>query len=592
MKHIGKILRLSRRLYRQLLGLSVLVLIASMLGQVQPFLVKSIVDDIEAQITSGGGSMERIIVLMAVMVGLNLAGSILNSVNMRFGDYIKSRMRKFLTDAYYGKVFSLPQQYFDGELSGKIINQLIRGISSIQDFLGMMTNFVLPAMFTSVLTIGILFYYNWLIGALALAIFPVYILISHYSTKRWGAREVEKNKLSDVAVGRVQEVIANMRLVRGFGTQRLEWNFISKTMRKYYAIYDKQSTEYHIINFFREFGLELVLMLISLIAFYDAFSQKISIGEMVLILQLLTMLRRPLFAMSFILERIQSAEAGSKEYFEVMDLVSVEDWEEPIDAARKQIHPSIRFEGVGFIYKDTKSEVLKDLSFELPAGETVALVGHSGAGKTTIINLIGKYYEPTKGEIYLGDVPYSTLSHQVVRQHISLVFQESELFSSTIRENVAYGMPEAQDKDIKLALKKANAWDFVQKLEGGLDAEIGERGVKLSGGQKQRIQIARAIMHDTPILILDEATSNLDSKSERLVQEALDTLMQDKLVIVIAHRLSTIQNADRIMVIDGGKLVDMGSPATLAKKKGIYRELLRYQVEGNEKLLKKYDLSG
>jgi ATP-binding cassette subfamily B protein len=173
---------------------------------------------------------------------------------------------------------------------------------------------------------------------------------------------------------------------------------------------------------------------------------------------------------------------------------------------------------------------------------------------------------------------------------MALVFQDNELFSSTIRENVAYGKEGASDREIITALKKANAYEFVQKFKEGLDAKIGERGVKLSGGQKQRIQIARAILHDKPILILDEATSSLDSKSEKLVQDALEKLFKNRLVIIIAHRFSTIQNVDRIVVIDHGTITDSGTPRELAKKDGIYSELLRYQVEGNKKLLSEYDL--
>jgi len=177
-----------------------------------------------------------------------------------------------------------------------------------------------------------------------------------------------------------------------------------------------------------------------------------------------------------------------------------------------------------------------------------------------------------------------------VRSHIALVFQDTELFSSTVRENVAYGMASATDKQIITALKQANAYEFVQKFPDGINAKIGERGVRLSGGQKQRIQIARAILHDKPILILDEATSSLDSKSELLVQDALEALFKNRLVIIIAHRFSTIQNVDRVVVLNGGTIADIGSPQELARRKGVYSELLRYQVAGNRKLLKEYDL--
>lgn len=591
MKNIKKIITLSKTLYRQILGLSALVLVMSIIRQIQPFFIKFIVDNIEVQITSGKGNLQLLAVLMAGMLVVNLITNILNSIAMRIGDYLKSRLLKFLNEEFYRKVFTLPQKYFDSEISGKILNQLNRGIVSIQDFLGMMTNFVLPAIFQSIFTIAILMYYSLPTGIMAFAIFPAYILISHYSTKKWGEAEVKKNKLGDIGRGRIQEVISNIRLVRGFNSQKYEWEFVSNIMTKYNKIYDKQSTTYHIINFIRESGVEVVLILISLIVFNSTFNGDLSLGEMVLILQLLSLLRRPLFAMSFILERIQYAESGSKEFFEIMDLPSDE-----LDITAKskkttiQPQPRLKFDQVSFQYSQEDGDVLHDLNFTIKPGNTVALVGHSGAGKSTIINMILKFYQPSKGEIYLDDLPYSQMTHQQIRNHIALVFQDNELFSTTVRENVSYGIKNPKEKDIIQALKKANAYGFVMKFPKGLDAQIGERGVKLSGGQKQRIQIARAIMHDSPILILDEATSSLDSKSESLIQEALENLTRDKMVIIIAHRFSTIQSADQILVVDDGRLVDAGSPRDLGQKDGIYSELLKYQIDGNAKLLAKFDL--
>jgi ATP-binding cassette subfamily B protein len=212
------------------------------------------------------------------------------------------------------------------------------------------------------------------------------------------------------------------------------------------------------------------------------------------------------------------------------------------------------------------------------------------AGKSTIVNLIMKLYDATDGDVIMNGKSYKDLTHQFVRQQIALVFQENELFSSTIAENVAYGSLDASDEKIKDALKKANAWSFVSKLKDGIHSEIGERGVRLSGGQKQRIQIARAIMKDASILILDEATSSLDAKSEMEVQEALEELMKNRLTIIIAHRFSTIQNVKKIIVIENGTIADSGTPKELAGRKGLYSELLKYQVEGNKKLLAQYDI--
>jgi ATP-binding cassette subfamily B protein len=222
--------------------------------------------------------------------------------------------------------------------------------------------------------------------------------------------------------------------------------------------------------------------------------------------------------------------------------------------------------------------------------EKVALVGHSGVGKSTLVNLILKFYEPTSGALLLNGKSYGEFDHRFIRNNISLVFQENELFSTTIKENVSYGSPDATEKDVIKALKMANAWDFVNKFPKGIESQVGERGVRLSGGQKQRIQIARAILKDSPILILDEATSSLDSKSEMEVQKGLDNLMKNRLTIIIAHRFSTIQNVDKIVVVDEGRIVDMGSPQELATRPGVYKDLLQYQISGNKKLLASFEI--
>ncbi|MBI4136912.1 ABC transporter ATP-binding protein, partial [Candidatus Roizmanbacteria bacterium] len=461
-------------------------------------------------------------------------------------------------------------------------------IVSLQNFLGNLTNFLLPTLVQTVFIIGVLFYYNWIVAAFAFFIFPLYLWISQISTKRWGIHQNKRNTIEDETRGRIQEVIANIKLVRSFNMQEKEWQFVSKRLKKSVAIYDVQSKEYHLLNFLRNFGLEIGLIAIAWIVFRQTFLGVLTFGELVLMFQLFNQLRRPLFAMSFILEQIKQAETGSKEFFEILSLPSAESFTTTIRKPTVD-RAAVTFENVSFAYNEGEA-VLTNVSFSIKHGETIALVGHSGAGKTTVTNLILKFYDPTSGRILLNGNDYAKLSHQDIRSNVALVFQDSELFSTTVRENVSYGKLSASDDEIKRALKKANAYDFVMKFPKKLDTEIGERGIKLSGGQKQRVQIARAILHDAPILILDEATSSLDAKSEKEVQNALENLMKNRLVIIIAHRFSTIQNAGRIIVIDDGKIVDSGNPQALARKKGIYSELLQYQIEGNRKLLEKYEL--
>jgi len=588
MGNVFKIIKLSKPQHKWIIVACILITIQATLQQATPITLKYVVDELSLQISGGSGNYQRLIFLFILILVINLVGVFLNSINQRLGDHISSRLGRYLTEIYYRKIFTLPQRYFDTEISGKIVNQLNRGINSIREFVGTATNFIAPALLQAIFGIGILLYFDLGVGLLALIVFPIYIAISSYSTRRWGKIQEEKNVHEDASRGRIQEVIGNIKLVKTYNTQHPEWQFVSDKYETINKLYDRQSTQYHILNFIREFGLEIAFVTILFLIFRKTFFGELTLGEMVLIIQLLNQLRWPLYGMSYILEQIQRAEADSKAFFEVLEIKGKE-----IFNAKKLPplvkKPEVQLKDVSFAYEDG-SPVLSDINLKFDKRETVALVGHSGSGKTTLVNLILKLYDPTSGEINLSGKSFAKSDHSWIRAHTALVFQENELFSSTIRENVAYGVPDATDAEIKDALIKANAYEFVSKFKDGLDAQIGERGVKLSGGQKQRIQIARAILHNKPILILDEATSSLDSKSERLVQDALEALFKNRLVIIIAHRFSTIQDVDRIIVLDKGTIADIGRPGELARRKGVYSELLQYQIEGNKKLLSEYEL--
>lgn len=588
MKNIIKIIRISKPLHGLVGILAFLIVISSSLELATPILSKFIVDEIVAKIQNQGGNLERLIFLIILAFVLSTISVSITSITNRLGDHFAGKLRQFLTERFYDKVLTLPQSYFDSQISGKIINQLNRGIFTIYNFLNNASNFVVPMVLQSIFTIIVLAYFNIAIAFFTFILFPIYLTLSYYSTKKWGEKEKLKNKIEDTSRGRINEVISNIRLVKGFTNEKSEFGNVSNWLTKINKIYAKQSSTFHKFDFARNFSLVLILLAVNIVVFNNAFQGLLTIGEMVLIIQLFNQARRPLFAMSFILTQIQMAEVGSKEYLEILELKSTENYNEE---TKKEIvkEPNIKFKNVSFKYEESDI-ILNKIDFDIKKNETVALVGHSGAGKTTIINLIMKLYLPTSGEIFIKDKPYKKLTHQYVRNNIALVFQENELFSSTIRENVAYGKSGSTEKEVIDALKLANAYDFVAKLPKGIDSEIGERGVKLSGGQKQRIQIARAILKNAPILILDEATSSLDAKSEKDVQVALDNLMKNKLVIIIAHRFSTIQNVDKIIVIENGRVSNYGTPKELSKQKGVYSELLNYQIEGNKKLLEAYEI--
>lgn len=583
------------------------VVLAAVISQFAPLISKQIVDEIQTQLTNDNGDVNRLYMFIAVGFVATFVSTLLNSITQRLGDHFGGRIRKFLIERFYDHIFRLPQSYFDSEISGKIVNQLNRGINSVEEFMKTMSNFILPTFLQSFFTIGIMFYYSWQIGLFITLLFPIYTGLSFMSTAKWGKEEVKKNKIEDTNRGRIQEVIMNMKLVKGFMNQVNEFALVSSNQAEINKIYGRQSNTFHKFDFLRNLSLIVILLAVDLVAFYNTFQGNYSFGELVLLIQLVNQARYPLFGMSYILTQIQQTESGTKEFFEILDLPEVEQYDitttlsssgKGVDhkaalsntshTTNKHRDVNIEFKDVEFKY-DTSDNILKNITLQIENNEKVALVGHSGAGKTTIINLIMKFYEPTEGEIKIGGKSYKELTHNEVRNNISLVFQENELFSTTVKENISYGS-EATNEEVIEALKAANAWGFVSKFKDGINTEVGERGIRLSGGQKQRIQIARAILRNAPVVILDEATSNLDSKSEKEVQEALENLMKDRIVIIIAHRFSTIQNVDKIFVIDNGKIQDSGTPHELAKRDGIYKSLLEYQIEGDKKLLESFEI--
>jgi len=593
MKNIFKILKILKPMYGLMFVIIIVTVIGSIFEIVAPLLSGRILDEVIKQSSNELKSYNQLIILLAVSLGATVIFLIARSVGQRLGDHLAGKVRKFLTEKFYDKTLTLPQAYFDSEISGKIVNQLNRGILSVQDFTNTSTNFIIPVILQAIIVTVILAYYNLALALLMLIVFPIYLFLSSISTKRWGKKEEVKNKIEDVTRGRIQEVISNIKLVKGYTNEKYEYKTISNNLTKINDIYRKQSNEYHIFDFLREISLYIIIFFTTIIIFYNAFMGLISVGTVIILIQLVERARQPLFGMSYILTRIQSAESGSKEYFEILELKSTEDYknDENIELISS---PKIEFKNISFSYEKGE-DVIKNISFTINDKEMLALVGPSGTGKTTIVNLILKFYEPSIGKILFNGKDYKVLSHNYIRKNIALVFQENELFSSTIKENVAYGLKPLgkggiDEAKVIDALKKANAWDFVSHFKNRIDTEVGERGIKLSGGQKQRIQIARAIYKNSPILILDEATSSLDSKSENEVSEALETLFKNRMVIVIAHRFSTIQNANRVIVLNDKKVEAIGTPQELSTQKGIYSDLLQYQIEGNKKLLKQFEI--
>lgn len=562
-----------------------MAIVTALLSLASPFIIKTATDTIVAGLETGDVDVTFLVWLIVAMLGVSLVATAVDDIGGVLGDLLAIRMRRQLSSRYYEHLLSLPQRYFDTEITGKIINRLNRAISHVASFVQFFSNNLLSMLLMTLISLCIMFWYSWPVAVSMLLLIPIFLYVTAKTSVKWQKYEEKINKHFDIASGRFAEVVSQVRLVKSFNTERREYASFDTRFGKMIGLTKKQSIYWHSMNAIRGVALGVVYATVFGTLFYQTATGVLTIGEMVLLIALVQQISGPMQSMSFFIDYYQRAASNSKDYAEAMD----EQPEVVDESGKKKLDAGnavVEFRGVEFAYDD-KKQVLHSISFTIEAGKKLALVGESGGGKSTISNLLMQLYTPTSGEIRINNMNIAEATRESLRESIATVFQDAALFSGTVRENIAYGRPKASDEEIERAAKAANAWSFIQELPSGVDTEIGERGIKLSGGQKQRIAIARAVLKDAPILILDEATSSLDSRSEIVVQDALERLMKDRTVLIIAHRLSTIAHVDTIVTLKKGKVDEIGSPAQLAGTGGIYAQLLELQTATTEQAREK-----
>jgi ATP-binding cassette subfamily B protein len=562
------------------------------MSQLQPILTKGAVDQI-TKLTGGGHANVKLVAIFAVLIFITDIGqTLLSNIGGYYGDIMGVRLTATLSNRYYRHLLTLPQRYFDTELTGKIINQMSRGISQIGEFLQVLSNNFLQFVFSTILSLIIVFHYSWQVGLMLSLLYPIFIFMTTKTSSKWQDYQHKINKNLDIASGRFAESIGQVRVVKSFIQEARELKFFNRHMQITIDTTHPQSRFWHLQDVRRRLVLNVIFLAIYAYIFVETARGSYTLGEMILLIQYAALIRIPIFSISFIVDRFQRAIANTKDYFNAMD--EKPEFTDRTDALPLKVERGgIEFNKVTFAYES--EPVLKDLTFTIAPDSKVALVGESGEGKTTITSLLMRLYEAKSGTISIDGQDVTSVTQESLRGSIGVVFQDPALFSGTIKENISYANPKATEAQVIAAAKAANADEFIEKFDKGYQTEIGERGLKLSGGQKQRIAIARALLKDAPILILDEATSSLDSKSEAMVQEALERLMKGRTTIIIAHRLSTIQSVDQIITISQGSVDEIGSPSELAKSSGIYSQLLKLQnrpkTEATKKQLKEFEIA-
>ncbi|MDF2179982.1 lipid A export permease/ATP-binding protein MsbA [Aliiglaciecola sp. CAU 1673] len=482
----------------------------------------------------------------------------------------------------FNQFMHLPVSYHDRESAGRMISKVIYDTEQVTNAAG---KALLTLVREGALVLGLLavmFYYSWELSLIFILIGPVVALIVTVVSRRFRIVSRSIQQSMGTLTSTVEQVIKGHKVVLMFGGQKLEDARFAERNN-----YNRQQNMKLIVSrILSESSIQIIASIALAVVLYisslENMLDQLTAGIFTTVVLCMTMLLKPLKQLTTVNSEFQRGMAACASVFEVLDeLPEVDTGNKQLDRAKG----NIRFEHVTFAYPGKTREALKDISFEIPAGKTLALVGRSGSGKSTISSLLTRFYQVEKGEILLDGINLNDIRLKDLRRQFALVSQHVTLFNDSIANNIAYGMDgKASHEQIMEAARIAHVLEFVEQLPEGLDTEIGENGLMLSGGQRQRIAIARAILRDAPILILDEATSALDTESERLIQDALEQLQQNRTSLVVAHRLSTIENADHILVIDQGRIVEQGNHQSLLAQDGAYAQLHKLQFKDGQGL--------
>jgi subfamily B ATP-binding cassette protein MsbA len=475
----------------------------------------------------------------------------------------------------------LPISYFDSTQSGQLISRIMSDAEGIRNLVGTGLGQILGSLVTATISIGVLFYLNWQLTTATMIVLLIFGGALMYAFKVLRPVFRERSVINAEVTGRLGESLGGIRIVKAYTAEKREELIFTRGAHRLFRNIAKSVTGVSAIASFSSLVIGAVAVVMMVIGGSAVQAGTMTLGDFLMYISFTFLLAMPVFELTSIGTQITEALAGLDRIREIMAMMT-ETEEDAAKEALPEIKGTIDFENVCFEY-DAGVPVLKDVSFHSEAGATTALVGSSGSGKSTILSLVLNFIQPTTGNIKIDGKDLNDVKLRDYRRHLGVVLQDNFLFDGTILENIRFSNPEANLDEIKQTCKIANADEFIEKFPNGYDTIVGERGVKLSGGQRQRIAIARALLADPRILILDEATSSLDSESEALIQEGLNNLRKGRTTFVIAHRLSTIRSADQILVVEAGEILERGSHDELIAQNGRYKQLYdkQYRFEQN-----------
>lgn len=563
--------------YKSILyGVVIGSLVAALLDLVFPMLVRQILNEVLPQ-----KNTDRLLHDTGILFILYLGNyGLLYLVNY-YGHLMSAKIENDMRRDLFEHLQQMSFKYFDNAKTGQLLSRLTSDIAEIGELSFRGPNDIIVCCITMIGTIGILFWMNVYLGILIAVLLIAKTLHTVYVNKKMKAAFRENRIKSGEITARAEESLGGIRLVKAFAQEEYELaRFMEKsldfleTRRKSYKILAYFSGS---VNFFTNITNLLILACGGLLIAKD----KLSLSDFVAFLLYVNLFMKPLLRLTVFTEMYQRGMAGFQRFYEIMEM-KPEIINQKDTVVCKKIRGEIEFDNLVFGYSDQK-KVIKGFNLKIAPGQTVAFVGETGAGKTTIASLLLRFYDPLSGRILVDGIDIRQYKQQELRRNIGIVQQDDFLFSDSVTHNIAYAKPEAEQSEVENAARLAAADKFIEELPNKYATEIGERGVKLSGGQKQRLAIARVFLKNPPIVILDEATSSLDNYTEKLIQESLDKLAENRTTLIIAHRMSTIKNADKIIVLNNGEVAEIGTHSTLMSGGGLYYNLYNAQKQTDDK---------
>jgi len=557
---------------RKIIGVGlILIVISRAASLVLPGASKYLMDDVIAK-----SDMEMLKVLLLAILGAIVVQSITSFLLTRILSVEAQHLISQLRVRVQRKIMYLPVRFFDNTKSGELVSRIMTDVEGVRNLVGTGLVQLVGGLLTAIVSLFLLINISPMMTLYVLVPVSIFGVIS---LKAFGyIRPIfrERGKLNAEVTGRLNETLGGVRVIKGFNAEKQEIKTFEEGVEKLYLNVKKSLTSTSLVTSSATFLLGLASTGIMGIGGYLIVQGEMTIGDFLAFTLYLGFMIAPIVQMSNIGSQLTEAFAGLDRTEEIMNLAEEDDGS--VRTIRiPQIKGDVEFRNVSFSYEDD-NHVIKHISFKAPAGSVTALVGTSGSGKSTIASLAASFLTPDEGIITIDNEDLSKISLESYRSQLGVVLQDDFLFEGTIRENILFPRPDATEEALMTTVKAAHVDEFTDRFEKGLDTRIGERGVKLSGGQKQRIAIARAILADPRILILDEATSNLDTESESFIQESLARLMSGRTSFVIAHRLSTIRQADQILVVENGQIAEQGTHDELIQKEGRYYQLYTYQA--------------